>query len=80
MLAGDLVIVGNAGLNLGNYLIRGNIYIGGQWVSLGHNCKQEGLTPEDIKKLEGYLAQYEIPLEPKQFKKITPQSAKPFYK
>ena len=80
MLAGDLIIIGNAGLNLGNYLIRGNIYIGGQWVSLGHNCKQEGLTPEDITKLEGYFAQYDIAVKPKRFKKITPQSPKPFYK
>jgi len=80
MLAGDLIIVGNAGLNLGNYLIRGNIYIGGQWVSLGHNCKQGGLTPEDIAKLEGYFAPYDIAVEPERFKKITPRSAKPFYK
>jgi len=80
MLAGDLIIIGNAGLNLGNYLIRGNIYIGGQWVSLGHNCKQERLTPEDITKLEGYFTPYDIAVKPKRFKKITPQSAKPFYK
>lgn len=80
MLAGDLIIIGNAGLNLGNYLIRGNIYIDGQWVSLGHNCKQERLTLEDITKLEGYLAQYDIAVKPKRFKKIAPQSAKPFYK
>lgn len=80
MLAGDLIIIGNAGLNLGNYLLRGDIYIGGQWVSLGHNCKQERLTPEDITKLEDHFAPYEIAVEPEQFKKITPQSAKPFYK
>lgn len=80
MLGGELIIVGNAGLNLGNYLIRGHIYIGGQWVSLGHNCKEEGLTPEDTAKLEGYFAQYEIAAQPNLFRKITPQSAKPFYK
>lgn len=80
MLAGDLIIIGNAGLNLGNYLIRGNIYIGGQLVSLGHNCRQEGLDPEDLTKLEGYFAPYDIAVKPKRFKKIIPQSAKPFYK
>ena len=80
MLAGDLIVVGNAGVNLGNYLIRGNIYIGGKWASLGHNCKEEGLAPEDITKLEGYFAQYDISVEPKRFKKIVPHSAKPFYK
>lgn len=80
MLAGDLIIIGDAGLNLGNYLIRGNIYIGGQWASLGHNCKQEVLTPEDITRLEGCLAPYDIPVDPKRFKKIAPQSAKPFYR
>jgi len=80
MLAGDLIVVGNAGLNLGNYLIRGNIYISGDWLSLGQNCKQEELTPEDVAKLEGYFAPYEMAIEPKRFKKVTPQSAKPFYK
>lgn len=80
MVAGDLVIVGNAGHNLGNYLVRGNIYIGGQWASLGHNCRVEPLTPEDVEKLRGYFETYGIAADPTTFKKMVPLSEKPFYK
>ena len=80
MLAGDLVIVGNAGHNLGNYLIRGNIYVGGQWASLGHNIKEEALTEADVDKLQGYLAKYAIEADPRAFRKLAPLSEKPFYK
>jgi glutamate synthase domain-containing protein 3 len=80
MLAGDLVIVGNAGHNLGNYLIRGNIYVGGQWASLGHNIKEEALTEADVDKLQGYLAKYAIEADPHAFRKLAPLSEKPFYK
>jgi len=80
MLAGDLVIVGNAGYNLGNYLIRGNIYVGGQWASLGHNIKEEALTEADVDKLQGYLAKYAIEADPRAFRKLAPLSEKPFYK
>jgi len=80
MLAGDLVIVGNAGYNLGNYLIRGNIYVGGQWASLGHNVKEEALTEADVDKLQGYIAKYAIEADPRAFRKLAPLSEKPFYK
>jgi glutamate synthase domain-containing protein 3 len=80
MLAGDLVIVGNAGHNLGNYLIRGNIYVGSQWASLGHNIKEEPLTEADVDKLQGYLAKYAIKADPRAFRKLAPLSEKPFYK
>ncbi len=80
MLAGDLVIVGNAGKNLGNYLIRGNIYIGGEWESLGHNTLLEQMSPADYAKLRGYFEQYGIEADPATFKKIVRRSEKPFYK
>jgi len=80
MLAGDLVIVGNAGKNLGNYLIRGNIYIGGEWESLGHNTLLEEMSPTDLAKLRGYFDQYGIEAEPTSFKKIVRRSERPFYK
>jgi glutamate synthase domain-containing protein 3 len=80
MLAGDLVIVGNAGKNLGNYLIRGNIYIGGQWESLGHNTLLAEMTQADVAKLRGYFDQYGIEADPSTFKKIVRLSEKPFYK
>ncbi|MFZ2361949.1 MAG: hypothetical protein WA040_21610 [Anaerolineae bacterium] len=80
MLAGDLVIVGNAGKHLGNYLIRGNIYIGGEWESLGHNTLLEQMSPDDTAKLRGYFDQYGIDADPATFKKIVRRSEKPFYK
>lgn len=80
MLAGDLVIVGNAGKHLGNYLIRGNIYIGGQWESLGHNTLLEQMSPDDYAKLRGYFDEYGIDADPTTFKKIVRRSEKPFYK
>jgi glutamate synthase domain-containing protein 3 len=79
MVAGDVVIVGDAGNNLGNYLIRGNIYIKGEWASLGHNCKADGLTGEDIQRLEALFRQYGISEDAREFRKITPVSDKPFY-
>jgi len=79
MVAGDVVIVGDAGSNLGNYLIRGNIYIKGDWANLGHNCKVDDITAEDIQKLETLLKEYGIAADPKDFHKITPVSDKPFY-
>ena len=80
MLAGDLVIVGNAGKNLGNYLIRGNIYVRGQWESLGHNTLLEEMTQDDLAKLRGYFDEYGIKADPATFKKIVRLSEKPFYK
>ncbi|HSJ53497.1 MAG TPA: tributyrin esterase [Anaerolineae bacterium] len=80
MLAGDLVIVGNAGKNLGNYLIRGNIYVGGEWESLGHNTLLEEMSPDDLAKLRGYFQEYGIEADPATFKKIVRASEKPFYK
>jgi len=80
MLAGDLVIVGNAGKNLGNYLIRGNIYVGGEWQSLGHNTLLEEMSPADLAKLRGYFIEYGIEADPATFKKIVRKSEKPFYK
>jgi ferredoxin len=44
MLKGDMVVVGNAGSNFANCLIRGTIYIHGNWASLGHNTRVEPLT------------------------------------
>ena len=34
---GDLIVLGDAGKNFANYLIRGNVYIRGEWESLGNN-------------------------------------------
>jgi methylamine---glutamate N-methyltransferase subunit B len=79
MLKGDLIVVGNAGKNFANYLIRGSVYIGGTWESLGHNTRLEPLTDEDVAKLRVYFETYQIEAEAKNFKKIVAASEKPFY-
>jgi methylamine---glutamate N-methyltransferase subunit B len=79
MLKGDLVVLGNAGRNFANYLIRGTIYIRGQWDSLGHNTRVEPLTDEDITKLHPYIEHYSMDAKPEEFKKIVAASEKPFY-
>ncbi len=79
MVAGDVIIAGDAGAHLGNYLIRGNIYIGGKWASLGHNCALGEINGDDSQKLEALLEEYGITGDVKNFRKITPQSDKPFY-
>ncbi|UCF62370.1 MAG: hypothetical protein JSV37_06640 [Anaerolineaceae bacterium] len=80
MLDGDLVVVGDAGENFANFLIRGNVYIGGKWKSLGHNTRVEELTQGDIEKLSGYFQTYDIKADPTKFTKIVAASEKPFYK
>jgi glutamate synthase domain-containing protein 3 len=79
MLKGDLVVVGNAGRNFANYLIRGTVFIRGQWASLGQNTRVEPLTDEDIARLQAYLDLYSIDAKPEEFKKIVAASEKPFY-
>jgi glutamate synthase domain-containing protein 3 len=79
MVAGDVIIAGNAGSSLGNYLIRGNIYIRGDWASLGHNCRVNGATADDVQELERLLQEYGITADAREFHKITPLSDKPFY-
>jgi glutamate synthase domain-containing protein 3 len=79
MLKGDLIVVGNAGDNFANYLIRGNVYISGEWTGLGHNTRVEPLTAEDVSKLRALFEKYEINATPTAFKKIVAASEKPFY-
>jgi methylamine---glutamate N-methyltransferase subunit B len=79
MLKGDLIVIGNAGLNFANYLIRGNVYIGGQWRSLGNNTRVEPLTEEDKAKLRATFEAYQIETDLATFKKIVAASEKPFY-
>jgi glutamate synthase domain-containing protein 3 len=78
-LAGDFIVVGNAGLNFGNYLIRGNVYIGGEFLSQGHNTVMDDLTAEDVAKLRGYFEKFAIQADATQFRKLIAETAKPFY-
>jgi len=79
MLDGDLIVIGDAGENFANYLIRGNVFIGGEWQTLGHNTRIESLTDEDIAKLRENFKTYDIKANPSGFKKIMAASERPFY-
>lgn len=79
MLDGDLIVIGDAGENFANYLIRGNVFIGGEWQTLGHNTRIESLTDEDIVKLRENFKTYDIKANPSGFKKIMAASERPFY-
>jgi len=79
MLAGDLIIIGNAGENLANYLIQGNVYVGGEWKSLGNNTREEIMTDKDTTKLRTLFKEYNFKANPSKFKKVVAESDKPFY-
>jgi glutamate synthase domain-containing protein 3 len=79
MLAGDLIVVGDAGENFANYLIRGNVFIGGDWETLGHNTHVATLSEDDIEKIRIVFETYDIEADPSKFQKIVAASEKPFY-
>ena len=62
--------------------IRGVIYVKGEVKSLGYNAKIDELTWEDKLELKELLEKYDFDLkedEYDEFKKIVPESARPFY-
>ena len=76
----DLIVLGDAGKNFANYLIRGNVYIRGEWESLGNNTSIIEMDESDTEKLNSYFNSYGIEADPQSFKKIVAASKKPFYK
>ncbi|MDI7275391.1 MAG: tributyrin esterase [Anaerolineae bacterium] len=80
MLGGDVVILGDAGAGLGNYLIRGALYVGGTWRSLGHNAVQAELGVDDAQKLRTWFERFGIAGDVLSLKKIVSLSERPFYK
>ncbi|MGB8648234.1 MAG: tributyrin esterase [Anaerolineae bacterium] len=78
-LAGDFIVCGNAGRNFGNFLIRGALYIGGEFASQGHNTRVEELTIEDAQKLRRLFEEFDVNADVTRFKKLVAKSTKPFY-
>lgn len=79
MVGGDIVVLGNAGRNLGDWMIRGTIYVRGEIGSLGHNTKSMAVTQEDCEKLTSLFRRYALDENPSDFKKVVPESVRPFY-
>ena len=78
MLDGDIIITGNSGKELGEWMIGGTIYIAGEY-QLGYNAKIEDMTAEDVEKLTALFGQYQIEKDPKTFTKIVKEQLRPFY-
>jgi glutamate synthase domain-containing protein 3 len=53
-----MIILGDAGVNLGDSMYDGTIYVGGKIHSLGVDCVETEMTDLDRRYLEGKLAQY----------------------
>lgn len=52
---GTLVVCGDAGESLGDSLYEAKIFVRGQVASLGADCEQQDMTPDDAAVLEGLL-------------------------
>ncbi|PPR56433.1 MAG: hypothetical protein CFH10_02318 [Alphaproteobacteria bacterium MarineAlpha4_Bin2] len=50
--AGRLVVLGNVGADLGDSLYEADIYVRGSVASLGADCEEKEMTPEDVVALE----------------------------
>ena len=82
MMGGRIVILGDVGEDVAESIIRGVIYVKGEVKSLGYNAKIDELTWEDKLELKELLEEYDFDLkedEYEEFKKIVPESARPFY-
>jgi formylmethanofuran dehydrogenase subunit C len=78
--AGDFTATMNKGAkNLGNFLIRGTIFVAGKVESLGHNMKEEPLAEEEGKRIEKLLSEGGFGAMPGNLRKFVPLTDKPFY-
>lgn len=80
MMGGRIIILGDVGDDVAESIIRGVIYVKGEIKSLGYNAKLEELTFEDTLELEEVLSKYDFDVDDySEFKKIVPESTRPFY-
>lgn len=66
--AGNLVVLGGAGENLGDSLYEARLFVRGPVKSLGADCVEKGITPDDRKILVDVLARAEIDVKPEEFR------------
>ena len=82
MMGGKIIILGDVGEDLAESIVNGEIYVLGKIESLGKNAFQMKAKDEDIKELKTILNKYDFNLsneDYKNFKKIIPQSKRPFF-
>ena len=82
MMGGRIIVLGDISDDAGESIIRGVIYVKGKIKSLGKNARIEELDEENKKELQELLPSYGFNLKQEdyaEFKKIVPQSKRPFY-
>ena len=67
--AGCQIICGNVGPGLGDSMYDGAIFVGGSVKSLGVDCEEAEVTPEDAEMLDRKLGYYGID-RPEKFRKF----------
>jgi glutamate synthase domain-containing protein 3 len=79
MVGGDIIILGKTGNNLGDWMIKGTIYVLGDVDGFGNNTKPMPLAENDREKLAAIFERYDLNEDPSSFRKIVPESLRPFY-
>ncbi len=67
--AGRLVVLGDAGADLGDSIYEARLYVRGRVASLGADCEEKEMAPEHIEELAGLLARAGIDAEPGDFRR-----------
>jgi len=70
--AGNIVICGDAGDSLGDSIFEMQIFVQGKVSSLGHDCEEKDMGPEQRKKLEELLDRAQIKADPDKFRVYGP--------
>ncbi len=65
--AGNLVVLGDAGADLGDSLYEADIYVRGAVESLGSDCVEKELRPEDLETISRLLSAAGLAAEPTDF-------------
>ena len=67
--SGNLVVLGDAGLSLGDSIYEAKIFVRGKVKSLGADCVEKKLKKDDITLLKNLLIKSNCNLDPSEFKK-----------
>ncbi len=70
--SGNVVICGDAGDALGDSIFEMQIFVQGMIKSLGHDCEEKDMGPEQVAKLKVLLDKSQINADPKKFKVYGP--------
>ena len=66
--AGRLVVLGNVGADLGDSLYEADIYVRGSVASLGADCEEKEMMPEDLTALKQLLIEADVAVDAAEFR------------